>query len=46
MRKVPVELVSRYEEAGWRTRESRGEVLASGKVQKRLVRQGLGKTLR
>jgi non-ribosomal peptide synthetase component E (peptide arylation enzyme) len=89
MRNIPVELVTRYEEAGWWIRETLGEVparglkpdhalptvddvrehfaghgvarqkwpailfevadyprTASGKVQKRLVRDGLGKTLR
>jgi acyl-CoA synthetase (AMP-forming)/AMP-acid ligase II len=30
MRKIPVELVTRYEEAGWWTHESLGEVLARG----------------
>lgn len=30
MRNIPVELVSRYEEAGWWTPESLGEVLADG----------------
>jgi hypothetical protein len=42
MRNIPVEVVTRYEEAGWWTRET----VPSGKVQKRLVREGLGKTLR
>jgi acyl-CoA synthetase len=30
MRNIPVELVTRYEEAGWWTRETLGEVLAGG----------------
>ena len=30
MRDIPVELVNRYEEAGWWTRETVGQVLASG----------------
>ena len=30
MRNIPVELVARYEEAGWWTRETLGQVLASG----------------
>jgi hypothetical protein len=42
MRNIPVELVTRYEEAAWWTRQT----VTSGKVQKRLVRDGLGKTLR
>ena len=30
MRNIPVELVTRYEEAGWWTRETLGQVLAAG----------------
>src|ERR1700728_3321481 len=30
MRNIPVELVTRYEEAGWWTRETLGQVLAGG----------------
>ncbi len=30
MRNIPVELVTRYEDAGWWTRETLGQVLAAG----------------